>query len=1082
MIRSVTAMAVIPLAIAGLFLLPARAAPPSAGTGRAFTPGGRETHDLAGGQSHTYVVPLRAGEFQRLTVVQDGIDVLAVVVGPDGSRLEVDVATGHQGREPLSLLAAAAGRHRVTVRARHPGAVGGRYTIESEARRPPTDTDRRRLAAERALSSGVRLSRSHTAAGRREALLHFEESVQAWRALGDPYWEAETLLLAGAGHAALGNHPQAEEAVRGALPLWKALGDRAGEGRALHLVGHIRHARSDLAGAVSAWEEALAARRAIGDRWGTADTLGALGVAKGEMGKAEGLDVGREALALWRGLGDRQGESRALFHLGETLARRAEFEEALDLFLRALSIQRAAGDRGGEAGTLTNLAFVQQHLGDLDGGRAYLERVLPLWRELGDRGAEATTLNTLGYILARLGDLPSALRHYRRALELAGQIGDRGREAYLLVNIGHVLRVSGQPQEALDHQLRALALMREVGERPAEAVTLVNIGLSYAQMGRRQEAQEHYQRALDMRIALGQRTSQAVIHYFRARLAHESGERPRALGEIETALAIVEAERRRLSTVKLPGAHDATTQDMYELYVDVLMGLHGERPEEGHAARALYASEQARARALLELLHEARADIRQAVSPDLLEEERVLQDRLSARVQEQMRLAGAGRTEEQAKEAALAIQDLTLQVDNVRARLRAASPRYATVDQPDLLTLDRIQGELLDDETVLLEYSLGKERSYMWVVTRGSMTAHVLPARATVEAAAREAYAVLSRAPRGRRAPAGPSGAGDPLAALARMVLGPAADRLAARRILVVPDGALHYIPFGALPDPGPSGEPLLSRHEVLAVSSASVVAALRNERSRRSPAGKTLAVVADPVFDAADERVARARGAKAQGTGVRSGAHRRDVDRAARDLGVGTLARLPFTRKEAKTILALAPPAERMAALDFEASRATATDPSLADYRVVHFATHGFYNNVRPELSGLVLSLVDRRGEDERGFLTTADVFRLRLGAELVVLSGCRTALGREIKGEGLVGLTRGFMYAGATRVLASLWKVDDEATAALMEQFYREMLGPSHRSPADALRRAQASVRGVPRWRAPYYWAAFQVQGDWK
>jgi CHAT domain-containing protein/tetratricopeptide (TPR) repeat protein len=1072
-------MAVIPLAIAGLFVLPAHPAPPAGP--RTLAPGRREAHELAGGQRHAYVVSLQAGQFLRLTVVQDGVDVVATVIAPGGAHREVDVAPGHQGREPTSILAAGTGRHRLTLRARHGGAPAGRYVMESETLRVATGADRRRLAAERALAAGVPLSRADTAARRRHALTRFDRALVAWRALDDRYWEAETLLLRGGLLAALGDNDRADEAARAALPLWRALEDRGGEGRALQLAGQVRYQLGDHPGALASWEDVHTLRQATGDRWGTAETLNALCLVYGEAGRADrGLSAGREAVGLWRALGDRGGEGRALVHLGETLARRGEFQEALDQFLRALPIQRALGDRSGEAGTLTNLGYVQQQLGDLEGGLAYLRRVLPLWRKLGDRAAEATTLNNIGFIYARRNDLSAALGHYRRALELARQLGDRKREAYLLVNIGHVHRSRGAPQAALLQQRLALGVLREIGDRSAETVVLLNMGLSYAQMGRRQEALDHYRQALEQRRAQGYRLGQAVAHHFRARLEHEGGELDRARLEVETALAIVEAERRRVSTVKLPAAHGATSQDMYELYVDVLMGLHAQRPAEGHAARALHASEQARARALLELLHEARAGVREEVSPALLEEERALQDRLGERLEERMRLAEGPRTKEQEGEAALAIQDLTLQVDSVRARLRAASPRYATLDQPDLLTLERIQGELLDEDTVLLEYSLGTQKSYLWAVSRGSMAAYVLPGRATVEAAARRAYTRLSRRPLGPRSPAGAAGRGedDALAHLGRMVLAPAADRLSARRILVVPDGALHYIPFGALPDPGRPGEPLLSGHEVLAAPSASVVAALRSERTRRPPTAKTLAVLADPVFDPADERVARPRDALAP-----SAAPRRQVDRAAGDLGPNrVLARLPFSRKEAEAILALVPPAEGMLALDFAASRATATDPALADYRVVHFATHGFYDSARPELSGLVLSLVDPEGRQERGFLTTADVFRLRLGAELVVLSACRTALGREIKGEGLVGLTRGFMYAGASRVLASLWKVDDEATAALMERFYREMLGPSRRPPADALRLAQASIRGERRWRAPYYWAAFQVQGDWK
>jgi CHAT domain-containing protein len=190
---------------------------------------------------------------------------------------------------------------------------------------------------------------------------------------------------------------------------------------------------------------------------------------------------------------------------------------------------------------------------------------------------------------------------------------------------------------------------------------------------------------------------------------------------------------------------------------------------------------------------------------------------------------------------------------------------------------------------------------------------------------------------------------------------------------------------------------------------------------------------------------------------------------------------RLPGTRREAAAITALVPTTERKQALDFEASRVTATSEELSQYRIIHFATHGLLNSQHPELSGIVLSLVDAQGKPQDGFLRLHEIYNLKLPAELVVLSACQTGLGKEIKGEGLVGLTRGFMYAGAARVMASLWKVDDRATAELMKQFYQGMVKDGLR-PAAALRAAQVAMWKQQRWQEPYYWAAFVLQGEWK
>jgi len=253
---------------------------------------------------------------------------------------------------------------------------------------------------------------------------------------------------------------------------------------------------------------------------------------------------------------------------------------------------------------------------------------------------------------------------------------------------------------------------------------------------------------------------------------------------------------------------------------------------------------------------------------------------------------------------------------------------------------------------------------------------------------------------------------------------------------------------------------------------------ALRRETEGRGVAAKTVAVLADPVFDSSDPRIASLSQGRATGVEETLAA---DVKRSAAESGLEGFARLRFSRQEAEQIARLAPEGEKFKALDFAASRAAATSAELSQYRIVHFATHGLINSRHPELSGIVLSLVDEQGRPQNGFLRLYDVYNLKLGADLVVLSACQTALGKEVKGEGLVGLTRGFMYAGAPRVAASLWRIDDRASAELMKRFYQRMLGEGM-SAASALRAAQVAMWREKRWEAPYHWAGFTLQGEWK
>ncbi|HEX6740080.1 MAG TPA: CHAT domain-containing protein, partial [Vicinamibacteria bacterium] len=396
------------------------------------------------------------------------------------------------------------------------------------------------------------------------------------------------------------------------------------------------------------------------------------------------------------------------------------------------------------------------------------------------------------------------------------------------------------------------------------------------------------------------------------------------------------------------------------------------------------------------------------------------------------------------------------------------------------LGLAEIRRQVLDADTVLLEYALGERGSQAWVASASGLAVHALPPRDEIERAARRLHQAASAPPAERAA-----GWSEAAAELSRLVLPPDLAGLSAKRLLVVAPGALQYVPFAALPLPGAGAQPVMERFEVVSAPSASVVATLRQEHAGAARARKELAVLADPVFEPDDPRVQTARRHAGAGTQVAMAGQGESLARALRSVtGTGgdrLLTRLPFSRQEAEAILAGAPRRASLRALGFDASRDLATSPALADYRFVHFATHGLLNTRQPELSGLVLSLVDREGRRRDGFLRLHDIYDLRLNAELVVLSGCQTGLGKDMRGEGLQGLTRGFMYAGAPRVVASLWQVDDLATAELMKRFYRAML-VEKRPPAAALRAAQRELAASRQWSAPFYWAAFGLHGDWR
>jgi CHAT domain-containing protein/Tfp pilus assembly protein PilF len=1036
--------------------------------------------------------------------------VAVALFTPDGKTIgEADIEA--MGSEEISAIAEAAGAYRIEVRSAEKTAGAGRYEIKIEALKMATAEDKYHVAAEALYREAEQLRRG-TPEAKRKSIEKFQEALELYRRLGDRKGEAVTLNEIGFVYNSMGESQKALEKHDEALALRRAMGDRSGEAQSLHNIGTVYEGLGETQKALEKYNEALPIRRALGDRYGQAGTLNSIGAAYwmlGDMRKA--LEMYNEALSLRRVIGDRYGQAAALNNIGVAYESLGDKQKALETYSEALPIFQAVGERIGEASVISNIGLVYWSLGETQKALEKYNEALPIRRAVGDRRGEANTLSNMGLAYATLGDTQKALEKYDEALSLRQVIGDRYGQAATLNNMGSAYFALGDKQKALETYNKALALRRAVGDRRGEASTLNLIGGAYLALGDTQKALETYNEALTLRRAVGDRDAEADTLLGIARVEQKRGDLLQARQTIEQVIGIFEPLRANIASQELRTSYFASRHEFFEFYIGVLMQMHEQNTAGAFDTVAFAVSERARARSLLELLKEARADIRQGVDSSLLERERSLQQLLNAKAAAQVGLLNRKHTLAQAEAAAKEIASLTTEYEELRAQIRARSPRYASLTQPQLLSLAEIQQQVLDPDTLLLEYSLGDDASYLFVVSQTSIASHLLPKRAEIEAATRRVRELLT-APQPQpgdteakyqaRIKEARESYWTKAAELGRMLLGPVASQLSGKRLVIVADGALQYIPFAALPAPSPGHDrgrnpaaepqPLFVEHEIVSLPSASTLATLRRETAGRKPAAKSLAVLADPVFTEDDTRVRRDVG-KAEVKEKTSSVDSNEIDvvfrqmtRSGRETGVigaeAGFGRLLSTRREAAAISALVPERERMQALDFDASRTTALRPELGEYRIVHFATHGMLNNIHPDLSGIVLSLVDKEGKQQDGFLRLQDIYNLKLPAELVVLSACQTGLGKEIKGEGLIGLTRGFMYAGAPRVVASLWKVDDRATSELMKRFYQGMLGPEALRPAGALRQAQLSIWKQKQWREPYYWAAFVLQGEWK
>jgi CHAT domain-containing protein len=1058
---------------------------------------------IAPGQSHVYAIDLAAGQYLHLEVELERIDLTVRLLSPEGAELEQRENPVENSSIPLSFVASTAGTYRVEIRQpmgpdQKQDAKAGSdsssqlktYTIKVDQLRTAEPDDQKRITAERAGSAGDKLRAEGTGPSRHEAVTQYEVALTVWTDLADQPRQADTLSSLGRVYYDLGDTNNALEFWNRELTVRHALGHPDDEGNVLGSIGTVYSRLGDRQKALDYFSQSVEKLRAAGDKVNEGTALSSVGNTYYGLGQVrKALEYYEQALPLQHGMGSPSAEGATLGNMGIAYSALGQPQKALDYSRQALQLALAAGDLDGQAATLTSIASLYWQLGDWDHALENQKSAVELTKKSGNRSFEAMILNNMGTTYRGLGDLDSALKCHEQALPILHDVG-LPNEATALQNIGHVYRDKGEFQKAIDYYQQALKLYQARGNRRAVAQDLADTGEASLLLGQTGQALENWGQAMPLAHASGDRILEASVLTGMARAHITEGKLDEAQASLDSALAMTESLRTAWVGADLRASYSSTVRDRYQLQIELLMLQH-------HDSQAFEASERARARSLLELLSESHADIRQGVDPALLAQEQTLETDLRLKSEQRIRSQNAALDKD--------IEGLTVQYREVEAQIRTRSPRYAALTQPQPLTLDEIQKQILDPETLLLEYSLGEDRSFLWAVTSNSFHTYELPARTKVETAARLAYMQMSSS---QISGDGMRGAA---LALSHTLLGPVAAGLGKKRLVVVAEGALQYIPFAALPVPAnvnsaSPGVPLVADHEIVSLPSASTVALLRRETEGRAPAGKLAIVLADPVFSRDDPRVAQAGSgisgsgspsssdhatsdpkSKSSNSASNSASNADDLERAelsqrsAQESGLPGFDRLRASRREAETIVELAGKNNAVEELDFDSSRETATSDAVGQYRIIHIATHGLLNSRNPELSGLVFSLVDRQGKPQNGFLEAQDIYNLKLGADLVVLSACQTALGKEIRGEGLVGLTRAFMYAGVPRVVASLWKVPDQATTELMQKFYRGILQQGLQ-PAAALRAAQFSMWKEPRRSAPYYWAGFTLQGEWK
>lgn len=820
-------------------------------------------------------------------------------------------------------------------------------------------------------------------------------------------------------------------------------------------------------------EESLRLWRSINRKRGMAEAYKVIGHDQLLLNKL--IECGQSmqaAFNLYNELNDLDQQASVLIYLAMIENRKGAWQNALALYTQVQSMidEKAEPYKMGQISNGMGDAFLETGLPDV--ALEKFRKGLDYFRITKNQRAIAILHWSIGRAQYFRGDYDDALNNLQTALTDAQARLDVTLAAYCDDFLGRTHAATGNHSAALSSFRSAIGGYSKARNPVEVARTHALIGRVYEDQGQISESRKKYQTALKTFQALSDHVNESATLFAIGNLELKQNNLTLAEEYLRQAIESTENIRRISTSNDLMTAFSATVHERYQSYIECLMRKHKEYPDKGFDVQAFEISELSRARSLAELLRATETNLAPGIDPKLTEEEKFL--RQSIRVKEDYKVWLLSKQYKKADLDSLnsEIEKLRHEHAQITDIIRTRFPSYTQITQPLGWDLRRIQRDVLPDDTMLLEYSMGPQKSYVWLVTRNSFKSFEIPREAEISDVARKVYELV-------RQPLPESG--DKLAQasreLSQMVLSPISHELNKRSVIIVADGVLHFIPFQILPSSS-ANTPLIASHEVINAPSASILGELQLETTRRQPPPKILAAFGDPIFANDVDKQGQLLASNTQ-KDTRWQSTLRDIELNGDSFDPSVLGRLFHAKRELDNLRQLTAGAAQISS-EYDATRDRLLSTDLTQYAMLHFATHGFLNPKHPENSGFVLSTVDQHGKKLEGFIGLREIYELRAPVSLVVLSACQTGLGKDVRGEGLISLTRGFMYAGASGVVASLWKVDDRVTAELMRHFYSNLL-EKKMTPAAALREAQNTIRQKPDWNLPYYWAAFTLQGDY-
>lgn len=799
----------------------------------------------------------------------------------------------------------------------------------------------------------------------------------------------------------------------------------------------------------------------------------------------------KEAQKLWEKTESKRGRAISFSTLGFVYVISNEKHKAFENFKLAESMFPDGVDIIEKAKIYSGFAKINSDYGQDELTEIHLRKAIELYELIKYDIGEVFLLPNFAKVLMTNGKNEEGLKFFNRSIKLAEKLNNDfvlaiSNELHGLENLEN-----GQNDEAISKFLKAEQMFLKTGLRLPRLKN--HLGNAYLNKGDYKIARKYFNEALNQNRKYKDVIEIGKDLYHLARLSKLEGKFEQGLEEIEEAISITESVYADVGNNNLRQSFLSDVFDRYELFINLLMKMHRQFPEKGFEIRALQASERSRSRLMLELIKLSEAEFIRDADPNLILDEKTALERLNEKSNELTEVQRNNGSDREISKLRDELNQIENELETIKDELRRKSPIYSAIKNPTNFDIKHFQQKILDNQTVLLEFSFGKEESYLWAISKNKLDVFVLPGSLELDNDLDELRHLLisneiepseeiiqyqqrifeAEFKYQRKAKK-----------LSYKLFGQVVNEISDKRLLIVPDGKLKYFPVSALPFPvtdaqKDANKPFLMTNEILYEPSATTLELLLKLPQDHQASKKNLLIFSDPVVSRNDKRISNAKIVETKSTKPFQRSVSENLPKPTTT--IDSLQRLYASGNEAESLLATFGFNSTTIISGFDANRQNLMNFDLENYKIIHFATHGSLDENRPELSGIVLSRFDEKGDQMEGLVRLQDIYSLNLSANLVVLSACDTGIGKDIKGEGLMSLTNAFLQNGAKSVVSSRWKVDDFAALELMEDFY-QILSNEQITPSQALRKAQINMLKDSRFNSPYYWAAFTIQGDFR